>query len=184
MTSLRDDPNYRAAYDVVESLPFFRPWTIESLVAKVSLSRGRPIALRRLPDDLAKHCSAAWFPKPHADYVYIRDQLTDVQREISISHELGHILLAHTLTDDERADYLKEIFPRVPREVLTLHVASMQCSPLARCNYEHPFEQQAEWFARLLISKADQYRDVLVPDHATPTQRRMLVQASQVFGWQ
>lgn len=174
------DPETVAAAAVAQ-VPFRRPWTIEAAIATLSLERDRPITLHDLPPDLVNECSAAWVPTANSDQVHVRPDLTGVPREIAIGHELGHILLQHTLSAEERESYLASLFPLMPARIVA-NVLTLPCS-LARSNYEHPFELQAEWFARLLIARADEYRDTIIPANATAAQRRMLEKAAQTFGW-
>lgn len=176
------DTPAREARREVDRLPFHRPWTIEALVAALALTRDRPITIAELAPALSRQCTALWVAEVGVDRIFVRSGLTELHREIAIAHELGHILLQHTLTGSQRTDYLQRVFPLVPVQLLEAS-AGLPCSPLARSNYDHPFEQQAEWFARLLIARADQYRQVLVPDGATPAQRRMLENAARTFGW-
>lgn len=161
-----------------------RPWSIRSLITHISLDRERPITLHPLPSALADYCTAAWVSKPHLDSIYVRPNLTPVLEDTAIAHELGHILLAHTLTDQERESYLQQMFPAVPPTFLPL-LFGTPCTPLARSNYDHPFERQAEWFARLLMARADEYRAGLLPDgrRATEKQQRILDRAAAAFGW-
>jgi hypothetical protein len=179
MTS-RTDPQ-RIALAALEHIPFQRPWTIETAIAALSLDRRRPITLHALPATLAESCSGLWIPLPNSDQIYIRRDLTAVQREVAIAHELGHILLQHGLPDADRNDYLASLFPLVPRDMVS-SVFALPCT-MARSNYEHPFEMQAEWFARMMVAKADQYREVIIPDSATDSERRMLQDAAATFGW-
>lgn len=179
MTS-NSDPQKIASAALAE-VSFRRPWTIEAAIAALSLDRQRPITVHQLPVSLAEACSGLWIPRLNTDQIYIRQDLTDVQREVAIAHELGHILLQHTLSDRERVDYLASLFPSVPRVVVG-NVFALPCT-MARSNYEHPFEMQAEWFARLMVAKADQYRDVIIPDRATESERRLLQKAASTFGW-
>lgn len=161
-----------------------RPWSIDALIAQISLEHERPIVVRALPEELTPHCSAAWTSEPSLDRIYVSTDLSAVQREIAIAHELGHILLAHTLTEADRLSYLREMFPLVPPAFLPA-ILGTPCTPLTRSNYAHPYERQAEWFARLLVSRAEEYRIDLLPDGrmATPSQQRILARAAAVFGW-
>lgn len=179
MTS-RSDPQFVAS-KALDQISFHRPWTIETAIAALSLDRQRPITLHVLPDSLADACSGLWIPQANTDQVYIRRDLTGAQREVAIAHELGHILLRHGLPDAERDDYLASLFPLVPRDMVA-DVFALPCT-LARSNYEHPYEMQAEWFARLMVAKADLYRDVIIPASATEADRRMLQRAAATFGW-
>lgn len=179
MTS-RSDPQQVAAA-ALGQVSFRRPWTIEAAIAALSLDRQRPITVHLLPDNLAETCSGLWIPQSNSDQIYIRQGLTALHREVAIAHELGHILLQHGLRDHERVDYLASLFPLVPPEMVG-NVFALPCT-MARSNYEHPFEMQAEWFARLLVAKADLYRDVIIPDRATAAERRMLQKAAATFGW-
>ena len=169
---------------LVADLPMHRPWSIRSLIAHLSLDRDRPISIQPLPTELGAYCTAAWVSKPLLDTIYIRTDLDPTHEEVAIAHELGHILLAHTLSDHDRVTYLQQMFPAVPPAFLPL-LFGTPCTPLTRSNYEHPFEWQAEWFARLLISRADAYRSGLLPDgrRATDKQQRILDRAAAAFGW-
>lgn len=175
-------PPAAEAQRAVDGLPFHRPWTIEALVAALSLARDRPITIGALVPSLGQYCTALWVASEGVDRIYVRDDLTHFQREVAIAHELGHILLQHTLTGSHRLDYLQHLFPLVPARILAEN-HGLPCSPLTRSAYDHPFEQQAEWFARLLVTRADEYRQVLVPAGASPAQRRMLENAAKTFGW-
>lgn len=174
------DPETVAAAAVAQ-VTFRRPWSIEAAIATLSLERNRPITLHDLPPALSEHCSAVWVPTANSDKVFVRTDLTDVPREIAIGHELGHILLQHTLSAEERESYLASLFPLMPPQIVA-NIFALPCS-LARSNYEHPFELQAEWFARLLVARADEYRDTIIPANANHAQRRMLDQAARTFGW-
>ncbi|MBA4023932.1 MAG: hypothetical protein C0482_16355 [Gordonia sp.] len=179
MTS-SSDPRQVAA-TALNQIPFHRPWSIETAIAALSLDRQRPITLHDLPDTLADSCSGLWIPQANTDQVYIRRGLIGAQREVAIAHEIGHILLEHGLPDTDRDDYLSSLFPLVPRDIVA-EMFALPCT-LARSNYEHPFEMQAEWFARLMVAKADLYRDVIIPPSATEADRRMLMRAAATFGW-
>lgn len=151
-------------------------------MATLALARDRPIELEVLPASLTQYCTALWVAANGVDRIFVRPGLTALQREVAIAHELGHILLQHTLSGSRRTEYLKQLFPLMPTRILS-ESHGLPCSPLARSNYDHPFEQQAEWFARLLVTRAEEYRAVLVPEGATPAQRRMLESAARTFGW-
>lgn len=179
VTTTSDPESVAAA--ALEQVPFRRPWSIDAAIAALSLARDRPITLHELPPALAVHCSALWVPTANSDKVFVRTDLTDVPREVAIGHELGHILLQHTLSDEDRKSYLATLFPLMPPQIVA-NVFALPCS-LARSNYEHPFEMQAEWFARLLVARADEFRAAIIPANATAAERRMLEQAARTFGW-
>ncbi|GAA4684959.1 ImmA/IrrE family metallo-endopeptidase [Gordonia humi] len=178
------DRDYAIAKKLVDGLPMHRPWSITALIAQLSLDNDRPIVVAPLPDDLAPYCTAAWLGEDALDRIYVSDRLTEVQREVAIAHELGHILLAHELSHADRTSYLQQMFPAIPERFLAA-IFGTPCTPLTRSNYDHPYERQAEWFARLLISRADEYRSNLLPDgrKATLRQQRILDRAATVFGW-
>lgn len=127
------------------------PWNIDTLVARLSVARSRPIQL--IPwvfagNDPDERQSGLWIPTRMGDYIFYDHGALPVRREQIIGHELGHLLLGHTPKLSDAPDRLLEalapsIKPDVARRILSR----------ARTGYNDLEEALAEEFGTSLIRR-------------------------------
>ncbi|UNN05253.1 hypothetical protein [Rhodococcus opacus] len=178
-----EDEDREIAERAVARMPMQRPWSLDRLIAELSLQRGRPIVTAPLQrkSKLSGEVSGLWVPREDRDLVFYRDGATGMQRDAIICHELGHIVLSHgRLSREAVARYNSRLNSRLPREMIT-RFSTPLC--LMRSQYEEPVERQAEWFSRILLGKGSELTAPLVPEDASPRHRRMLERAARAFGW-
>ncbi|MFD4356486.1 hypothetical protein ACFWPK_12160 [Nocardia sp. NPDC058519] len=151
-------------------------------VEELSLQRARPIEIvEGLGEYEAVDFSGIWIPLPEKDLIRHRSEVTAIERDGIIAHELGHIVLGHDVSDDQRLQYYSRTTPSIPATVIQRLIDQQAC---LRSNFDAPVERQAEWFATLLMQAADELSRPLLPDRElSPRQRRMLERAAVVFGW-
>ncbi|MFI6168899.1 ImmA/IrrE family metallo-endopeptidase [Nocardia sp. NPDC051052] len=146
----------------VSRLQFTRPWTIAQAVEEISAKGGKPIKLRpvsgeKIIDDFGPEVSSvciSW--KLEYIIVYSNDTPVPLQ-EVSIGHELGHIVFGHFSKSDT--------------------------SMLFKCGFHDDHEREAEWFATHLMARADDYRTELLPSSITGRKRRILTKFVKDLGW-
>lgn len=158
----------RIAARLVETLPFRRPWSIDSFTAMIGMQTGKPITVSPLPESLADEISGLWVPSPTINRVYVTSRGDSGYREHVLCHELAHIVLAHDGADDLDADVyrdqLRRIAPALPEGFLAQLGPARVC--FARAAYLSPVEQSAEWLATLIQARADSVRgDVYLDGH-------------------
>ncbi|GAA5063482.1 ImmA/IrrE family metallo-endopeptidase [Nocardia callitridis] len=151
-------------------------------VAELSLRRERPIEIiEGLGDYESIDFSGIWIPLPEKDVIRHRAEVSAVERDGIIAHELGHIVLGHEISPEDRLAYFTRTAPAVPSAVITRLLDQQAC---LRSNFDLPLERQAEWFATLLMEAAEVLSRPLFGDRVlTPRQRLMLERAAATFGW-
>jgi hypothetical protein len=127
-------------------LPIPAPFDAETLVARVSEQRGRPILLRAVPG-LEPGATGVWLAigSPPADVIAYAPGTSRLHRDHIILHELSHILCDHAprLHDGELADAL---FPDIRPDVVL--------GVLQRIAYSDEEELEAELLATLIQAGA------------------------------
>lgn len=159
-----------------------RPWSIQRFVEELSLQRDRPIEIvEGLGEYESIDFSGIWIPLPEKDIIRHRAGVATVERDGIIAHELGHIVLGHEVSAEERLEYFTRTAPAIPTAVVARLLAQQAC---LRSNFDLPLERQAEWFATLLMEAAESLSRPLFPDkNLTPRRRLMLERAAATFGW-
>lgn len=159
------DPQ-RIAADLVEALPFRRPWDIDEFTASIGLITGKPITVAPLPASLEDEISGLWVPSPSINRIYITTRGNATYQEHVRCHELAHVILSHEGADDLDADtyraQLRRLAPNLPEGFLSQLGPARVC--FARASYISELEQTAEWMATLIQARADAVRGQVYVD--------------------
>jgi|GEM_PF-4732559 len=176
------DQDRLIAERALADLTLRRPWSMDRFIVKLSLQRDRPLEIiDGLGEYESQDFSGIWIPLPEKDLIRVRSGLGEVEREGVIAHELGHIILGHTITTEERLEYYSRTTPSIPSTVIQRLIDQQAC---LRSNFDSPRERQAEWFSTLLMQAVEPLRRSLFSDeNLTPQRRLMLERAASVFGW-
>lgn len=132
------------------------PWDIDVLVDALAKHRRRPIALVawELPDGGP---SGMWIPTGTADYIVYRRSATATAREVTIGHELGHLLLDHNpRLSQAPAELLAALVPSITSELADRF--------LTRTGYQNEQEAEAEEFGTRLALLGSSARARSGPD--------------------
>lgn len=170
------------------TLPFSRPWSIESFIAELGLLINRLIVVKDLPSALHDEITGLWVPAARRDVIYVRRDAEGKYREHIICHELAHIVMAHQKTNKQDfLEYLKtnvrRVAPHLPDYMIERLAQSQVC--FARNTHTlHPVEVEAEELATLIMAKADEMRAPLYPDDLPETQKNLLRRLAGMMGWQ
>ncbi|MEU7140295.1 hypothetical protein ABZ942_12660 [Nocardia sp. NPDC046473] len=176
------DSDKVAAERAIAGLTLRRPWSIERFIEELSLQRDRPIEIvDGLGEYESQDFSGIWIPLPGKDHIRVRSEISPVEREGIIAHEIGHIVLGHEISPEQRLEYYRRTTPSIPDVVIQRLMTQQAC---LRSHFDTPLERQAEWFATLLMQAAEPLRRPLFPDKSlTPSRRLMLERAAAIFGW-
>jgi IrrE N-terminal-like domain len=155
---------------------------MQQFIAELSLQRDRPIELSEgLGEYEGNDFSGIWIPLPEKDLIRYRGGVSEIQRDGIVAHELGHIVLGHEVTPEDRLRYYERTTPSIPAAVIKRLMDQQAC---LRSNFDAPIERQAEWFGTLLMESAAALSRPLFPDRdLSPRQRRMMERAAAIFGW-
>jgi len=172
----------------LDTLPFSRPWSIETFIAEVGLSIGRLIIVEDLPLELHDEVTGLWIPSDRRDVIYVRRDADGGYREHIICHEIAHIVMAHQRTGKaEFREYLsanmRRVAPSLPPYMIDRLAFSQVCFTRV-VGALHPVEVEAEELALLIMGKADEMRAPLYPDDLPDTQKNLLRQLAGMMGWQ
>jgi hypothetical protein len=133
------------------------PWDLEVLVERIAAQRGRPIRLLggEFP---AGEVSGLWLPVHDADLIYYDRNASPAVREQTVGHELGHLLMDHSLDD------------RGSGTAIEGQLGMVEISPalierfLARTAYGTAIEAAAEEFGTRLLQAGHRRRGAPGPD--------------------
>ncbi|MFI5782551.1 ImmA/IrrE family metallo-endopeptidase [Nocardia sp. NPDC051570] len=155
---------------------------MERFVTELSLQRDRPIEIAEgIGKFEGNNFSGIWIPLPEKDLIRHRSGLTPEEREGIIAHEIGHIVLGHEVSTEERLRYYERTTPSIPPAVIKQLMDQQAC---LRSNFDTALERQAEWFASLLMEAAASLSRPLFPEkNLNPRPRLMLERAAAIFGW-
>ncbi|WP_157536017.1 hypothetical protein [Kitasatospora mediocidica] len=120
-------------------------FSVETVCARLSALRGRPLHLLPLPDGAAAAGACGlWLATGTADYIFFEQQTSRPHQEHIVLHEIGHMLFDHPslelfdgLLAPDRSDS-----PELARRLL------------ARTDYTTRQEQEAEMLASLIRTVA------------------------------
>ncbi|MDP1045217.1 hypothetical protein Q6332_29620, partial [Klebsiella pneumoniae] len=80
--ALEDAPTpEELARRALATLPFSRPWSIESFIAELGLRINRLIIVEDLPIDLHSEITGLWIPAKRRDVIYVRHDAEGKYRE-------------------------------------------------------------------------------------------------------
>ncbi|AZI65524.1 hypothetical protein G9U53_30735 [Rhodococcus sp. D-46] len=189
MDALEDAPTpEELARRALATLPFSRPWSIESFIAELGLRINRLIIVEDLPIDLHSEITGLWIPAKRRDVIYVRHDAEGKYREHIICHELAHIVMAHQKSNKQDfLEYLRtnirRVSPQLPDYMIHRLALSQVC--FTRSTHTlHPVEVEAEELATLIMAKADEMRAPLYPDDLPETQKNLLLRLAGMMGWQ
>ncbi|MFL0579435.1 hypothetical protein [Dietzia sp. 179-F 9C3 NHS] len=181
----RSEPQQIAA-EMVEELPFRRPWDIDEFTAAVGLRTGKPITVEPLPASLQDEITGLWVPDPHINRIYVTTRGDMSYQEHIRCHELAHVVLAHAGRDELDADsyraQLSRIAPNLPAAFLDQLGPARVCFA-ARASYLSELEQTAEWMATLIQARADTMRGNVYLDGHDTSSYAIAERLLNVLGW-
>lgn len=125
------------------------PWDLEEFLRRLSESRGRPIVLRPFEAEGGSAPCGLYLGTASADHILYPVQVTPLQRDHIILHEISHLLYDSSASDEGGAgprcravidaEYARLVFPDIPLELVR--------RMLGRTGYSTEIERLAELFA-------------------------------------
>lgn len=107
---------------------------LDTFVATVGASRGRPITVMEYPLGAAA-ASGLWLSTPDTDYLVVSSGAALSRRTAIICHELAHMLLGHH-ADADATDALSAIAPDIAPEVRGRFLARTAYGAHTECDAE------------------------------------------------
>ena len=151
-------PRHKAANDAFDALiPLIpQPWSVDELVRRIAIGRGRPIAIVPLPLT-PQQATGYWLAEHDRDVLVVPDSTFGERRDAIIGHELAHVLLGHespvSFTDPEQ---LSEVASSSSDELIDRFLRHrdflIENGALARERYDAAIEREAEAFATRLVA--------------------------------
>lgn len=141
---------------LIAQLPIPQPWDRRKFVENVAELRGRPIVLISAADlglpGLNGSACGIWLMRDDADVIIHEDATSEYHIDQIVCHEIGHMLLEHDRALEayegvNTADpMLRMVFPDLDPSTVR--------AVLARSDYGHTLEREAETFATLAVVAA------------------------------
>lgn len=157
----RNRPKERALIRAVDLCP--PDGSTESLVRMASRITGRPISVieKRLPRGGP---SGVWVSLPGKDLIVLDTEGTRTRREAALCHEIGHVVLGHSPSDDNIANFFPDLEPAFVASLLRNVNTEAAGAKLMmfRCGYEDKQEQEAEKFATELLAALLESRNAVL----------------------
>lgn len=165
-------------------------WSIESFVATESLRRDRPIQVVEMPSGIhvSGDITGELWPYADRDEIVVAPHLSLEEEQFVVVHEMGHVLLHH----DRRVslEEIASLFDALPRDLVEFRLRSFACkvgisysatpesmSTLSRA------EQEAEWFATILLARIDEQRRRITSRHGQLRGSTMIDRLARTFGY-
>ncbi|WP_344242583.1 hypothetical protein [Actinocorallia libanotica] len=126
------------------------PWDFEVFCKLLQERRGRPLEILPILPVRADFPNGLFLSFDTVDRIYMVKGTTSYHREHIALHEIGHLLLKHQGYGLDIKELASVLFP-------DLDPALVQ-RVLGRSGYSDPQEQQAEYFAGLVLARADERR--------------------------
>lgn len=138
------------------------PWDLRVFLDRLSLRRGRPILLDEAPALATVGVSAQWWKQPEADVILYAPTVSVFYLELSVFHEVGHMLCGHDRTagDGPLPGGDLEALAAAPGAVRTIFSRSSR--------FDRREEQEAELVAYRLKLLAEQARVATAGPPAAP----------------
>ena len=128
------------------------PFDIQLFCTNISLLRGRPLDLRRLPIEADVRFCGVYAATPARDYVYYPRGTSLLHQEHIILHELMHLIRGHKgLGAAAPPDSYVAMLPGLDPDLVAL--------ALGRSGYASPEESEAEMMASLILERAQRRPD-------------------------
>ncbi|MBJ7287550.1 ImmA/IrrE family metallo-endopeptidase [Williamsia sp.] len=165
-------------------------WTADSFVVDESLRRTRPIRVVTARDDstFGEGVTGQLWPLEGYDEIVLVADLSADERRYVIAHEMGHLLLGHPrrVTPERWVGWLGAL----PPAIVESHLGSFACkagshapsdlSPLT--DYERA-EQEAEWFATIVLARVDEKRARISASRGHDRGALMIDRIARTFGY-
>ncbi|NMN99300.1 hypothetical protein [Antrihabitans stalactiti] len=181
------DPAYNRAAVALQRLPFSRPWSIERFIADLGFQLGRLIKVEELPRAISERgeISGLWVPTDLVDVVLVKQGAAGKYREHIICHEIAHVVMAHRADSARLKSYIEQTLSRAAPGITPEMVERLAGTPvcLARTDFTHPIEREAEWLATLIMGHADELRQELYSEPAEQRDRELVRRVAALIGW-
>ncbi|GAA4227638.1 hypothetical protein GCM10022254_15820 [Actinomadura meridiana] len=122
------------------------PWDLEEFCARVAEHTGRVLTVMPPIPAVPGGPCGLYIPTDGADYVFAVGGTSRYHREHVLLHEVGHLLCGHKGGALQATDLAEYLVPGLD--------AGMVKSMLGRTAYNDVQEQQAEYFATLVMLRA------------------------------
>lgn len=164
-------------------------WSVDEFVASEARRRRRPITVIESRDliSLTAGVTGQLWTRELADEIVLPPGLTANERRYAIAHEMGHLLLEHP--QQASPDAWVSWFDALPPHLVRKRAARFTCqvhsvaklAPTATAL--GTIEQEAEWFASLLLAEVDDKRDRIAARRGADKTAQMLDRLARTFGY-
>jgi len=186
----RQDSSRSAAEQLVRSLNPGPMWTVDSFVVEQSFLRNRPIRIVNASGDSDQPhgITGQLWPYESHDEIVVSAGLSETERRYVIAHEMGHLLLDHPrrASSHQWTQWLNAL----PPSLVTAQVGSFVCHvghaselDLAPLNDGERAEQEAEWFASILLAHVDEKRSRIAAHRGHERGAVMIDRIARSFGY-
>lgn len=165
-------------------------WSIETFIATESLRRDRPIQVAKMPSGIhmSSDITGELWPYADRDEIIVAPDLSPEEEQLVVVHEMGHVLLKH----DRRVslDELGPLFDALPPGIVEFRLRSFACK-VEMTHHGIPdameelsrAEQEAEWFATILLARVDEQRRRITARHGQLRASAMIDRIARTFGY-
>ena len=164
-------------------------WNADQFVAAEARRRRRPITIVESSDLISpdSEITGQLWTREHGDEIVLPPRLNDNERRYTVVHEMGHLLLDHP--SRVSPDAWTEWFDALPAHLVRRRIATFTCAivPSALPTFTDPVvgaaEEEAEWFASLLIAEVDDKRARIAARRGPDKTMQMLDRLARTFGY-
>lgn len=166
-------------------------WDVDQFVNSVARRRRRPITVVESPGliSLSAGVTGQLWTRSSADEILLPPGLDPTERRYAIVHEMGHLLLDHPsrMSPDAWVAWFDALPPHLVRRRIAaagfrceMHVSATVGDPEAPVETA---EEEAEWFASLLLSEVDDKRARISARRGEDKTNKMIDRLARTFGY-
>lgn len=133
---------------LVSQVPIPIPWSVDGLAAEVGDVVRRPVQLIERSAAENDRIYASVVAGTDAYYIFVRDDLRGLHRDLAVCHELAHILAGHlsTVADDEIPKGISSALPSLSPALISRMLNR-------ECCHDQDQERVAERVATMLLAR-------------------------------
>nr|QJS06145.1 hypothetical protein [Cryobacterium sp.] len=162
---------------------------MDQFVASEARRRRRPITVVESRDliSLTAGVTGQLWTREQADEIVLPPGLTSDERRYAIAHEMGHLLLGHPqrASPDAWIAWFDALPPHLVRKRAAAFTCQLHSGATIAPTDSTPgtIEQEAEWFASLLLAEVDDRRYRIAARRGADKTAQMLDRLARTFGY-